>query len=238
MDLVLPTALLGLALVDSTSIGTLGVPALMLARERVAVRAFLIYLATISLFYWGLGLVILGLGGQVSSLIERAALSDDALDWGQLVVGAALLGLSFVIEPLNGPRTTPRSSRRAERLLQDPSTRTVVVTALGAGVLEAATMLPYLGAIGLLATSGWSPFGQAGALAAYVVVMALPALLLLGIRLVANRWLQPILAWVQARLFGASMRTTAAWVVGVIGVLLALDATQRLGLWERLATLG
>ena len=60
MDTVVATAaaLAALALVDSTSFGTLGIPVYMLVQPRVRVAALLGYLATIAGFYWLLGVVL------------------------------------------------------------------------------------------------------------------------------------------------------------------------------------
>jgi hypothetical protein len=64
-------------------------------------------------------------------------------------------------------------------------------------------------------------------LAGYVVVMVLPALVLLGVRLAGGQRLEPRLgrleAWLTKRTSGAS-----AWVVGIIGVLVGLDAVGAL----------
>src|SRR5699024_3681094 len=86
-----------LALVDSTSAGTLGIPVWMLARPRIRVRPVLGYLATIALFYWLLGLVLLlGLEGltRVAGQLEE----HPVVLWGQLVVGLGLLALSFLFD--------------------------------------------------------------------------------------------------------------------------------------------
>lgn len=59
MSLGLLLSLAGLALVDSTSIGTLFIPIwLLLAPGRVSVRRILVYLGTIAAFYFAVGLVL------------------------------------------------------------------------------------------------------------------------------------------------------------------------------------
>jgi hypothetical protein len=57
--------------------------------------------------------------------------------------------------------------------------------------------------------------------------MVLPALVLLGLRLGAARWVQPLLVRVGAWLERSGAEATA-WVVGIVGFLLARDALGRL----------
>lgn len=64
MSLTLALALLGLALVDNTSIGTIGVP-IFLTIARIPVQRVLLYLSTITAFYVLVGsAVLLGLLGD------------------------------------------------------------------------------------------------------------------------------------------------------------------------------
>ena len=105
--------------------------------------------------------------------------------------------------------------------------RTTVLVALVATVLELATMLPYLAAMGLLSRSGLERPWQLLVLLGYVAVMVLPALVLLALRLVAARrvepWLERIDAWMTAR-SGVAM----SWIVGLVGFLVGADALSRL----------
>jgi hypothetical protein len=229
----------GLALLDSSSVGTLGVPVWMLVQQRVRVAAVLTYLAAVAAFYWVLGVVLLsgldavgGLGGGAAGLAGARPLA-----WAQLGLGAALVLLSFAVDSTParerrarrrpGPRRVPRWTRTV--VGPEATLGSVAVLAVGAGVVEAASMLPYLGAVGILTTSGVTLAWGALALLGYVVVMITPALLLLGARLLAAGAALRVLA----RLDGWLQRSTdevLGWVVGIVGALLALDAAQRLGL--------
>jgi hypothetical protein len=108
------------------------------------------------------------------------------------------------------------------------SPRALVVLALTAGLIEAATMFPYLGAIALLAGTGLDPLGKAAVLAGYCVVMILPALGLLGLRLALSERVTPFLekvnAWFERHAVGAT-----GWILGVVGFFLAVDAASQLG---------
>lgn len=242
MDLTTLGALAALALVDSTSVGTLGVPVWMLVQPRLRVPAVLTYLAVIAAFYWVLGLAVLGgaaaLSGVVADLVDRSGTRPFL--WGQLVVGVALFGASFLFDRT---RVAARRQRRGgtptrtERLTAravgpDATMRTVAGLAVGAGLVEAASMLPYLAAVGLLVASGNGFATNAGLLAAYVLVMVLPALVLLGLRLAVHARVTPLLERVNGWLRrGAS--EALGWVLGILGFLLAADAVTRLGLLGR-----
>ncbi|MFC7491908.1 MULTISPECIES: GAP family protein [unclassified Knoellia] len=237
MELTVLGGLAVLALVDSTSFGTLGVPVWMLVQPTVRRTAVLTYLAVIAAFYWVLGLVLLigaeALGDVAGSLTDLT--TSRAFIIAQLVVGVTLFLASFGFTRKRGDaRRARRRGRptRMERLTsravgEGASLRTVTTVAVVAGVIEAASMLPYLGAIGLLTTAGLGFVGNAGLLAAYVVVMIVPALILLGLRLAVHDRVTPMLqrvnAWLQR-----SKDEMVGWVLGILGFLVATDAYQRL----------
>lgn len=233
----LAIALGGLALVDATSVGTLVLPLLMMAQPQVRAGRLLLYLATIAIFYFALGLALLVAADQLIAMVA-ATEGNRAIDVLQLIVGVTLFAGSFWPElPAVKRRRnadTASGRRRAswrERLLGPSAPPGVVIgVALAAGVVEAASMLPYLGAVGMLSASQASAPVQGAALAAYVVVMCLPALILLGLRVgFADRvapTLERIEAWLTRHTGGAIW-----WVVGILGFFLAADAATRLGLF-------
>ncbi|SHG46067.1 GAP family protein [Geodermatophilus nigrescens] len=233
MDLEL-LALVPLALVDSTSVGTLLLPIwFLLAPGRVRARRLLVFLGTIAGFYLLVGLALLA---GAEALRDRAAgLGDSsALTVVQLLLGVTLFASSFAMgRRREGSRRSGRVLRWRDRAVGggegggEGGTGVLVGLALGAGLLELATMLPYLAAIGLLGGSGLSPVLQGGVLAGYCLVMVLPALLLLALRLLAARQVEPLLARVGSWLERTGAETTA-WVVGIAGFLLARDALGRL----------
>ncbi|WP_141015026.1 GAP family protein [Nocardioides sambongensis] len=228
--------LIGLALVDSTSVGTLVLPLLMLTHPRMRASRVVVYLATISAFYLALGLALLAGADLLGELGEQVEESR-TVDVVQLVVGVGLLVGSFWPD-------TPWAKRAAERRAADATPgrarrwvdtvaaadsrwSTVVGVALAAGLIEAASMLPYLGAVALISTSGLPPAGQVATLAGYVAVMSLPALILLVARMALHRQVSPTLERLSDWL---ARRTTGAiwWAIGIIGFLVATDAARRL----------
>ncbi|WP_182112983.1 MULTISPECIES: GAP family protein [unclassified Actinotalea] len=235
MSLPVLAGLAALALVDSTSFGTLLLPVwFLLTPGRVRVARLLVFLGTVVAFYFAVGLALLA-GADV--LLERGTepLEGTAATTVQLVLGVGLLVGSFFLGPRKGPdgerRPAGRVLRWRERVMTaDGGASTygsVAVLALTATLLELATMLPYLAATGLIAASGATPLEQGGVLAAYCLVMVLPALTLLALRLVAHRLVERPLARIGAWIERTGAETTA-WVVGIVGFLLARDAAPRL----------
>ncbi len=230
MSIAILGALVGLALVDSTSFGTLVLPLMMLLSPRVRMRNVVVHLATLGLFYFGVGVLLL-LGAEAAQATVGPLLQTRAARYAQLALGIGLLVLSFVIDPKVVAKRRARrglppavpSRWRSRALGADVRLPVVVGVALAAGAVELASMLPYLGAVGLIVTSGAGLGTRLAVLGGYVVVMVLPALVLLAVRLASGQRLEPRLARVEAWL---AKRTSGAgaWVVGIIGVLLALDA--------------
>jgi hypothetical protein len=256
-----------LALLDSTSFGTLAVPVwFLLAPGRPRAGRILVYLGTIAAFYLAVGVaVLLGAG----ALLERYqdVFATRGFTWVQLALGVALFALSFRFDGKRAARrraaqeaagVTPRPGRlqrwRERALGLDaggaagagpgagpgaagrpvlvrtrPSVLPLMGLALGAGVVEVASMLPYLAAIGILSASGLPTGTNVAVLAAYCLVMVLPALLLLGGRLTAARLVDPLLRRIDAW-FAKNGEETTGWILGIIGAVLALRAASTLGI--------
>ena len=163
--------LAGLALLDSTSTGTLTIPVVMLLQPRVRFSRVLGYLTAISLFYWGLGLALATVGARITASPGlRDALESRTAYAVQLVIGVALVASSYLVDE---EAQTRRRARRGDRpsltsrmmgTVLGPRARwdAVVVLALVAGLIEAASMLPYLGAIGLITRAGLPARGAGG----------------------------------------------------------------------------
>ncbi|MCK2217882.1 GAP family protein [Actinomadura sp. ATCC 31491] len=217
MTLALALTLAALALVDSTSFGTLVIPVyLLLSGGRSRTSGLLVYLATIAAFYFLVGVALmLGLSAALDGFGE--ALSSPAAYWTQLVLGAGLFALSFPLGRRPPRRSAPRTGGPG----------TMVLLGLTAGAVEVATMVPYLAAVGLMTTSGLPAAQWLPLLAGYVLVMIAPPLALMALRGVAGAWLEPRLERLRAWLtrHSASM---VSWAVGIIGFLLARDAAAHL----------
>ncbi|MEN5075462.1 GAP family protein [Isoptericola cucumis] len=248
-----------LALVDSTSFGTLLIPVwLLMAPGRLRPGRLLAYLGTVAVFYLAVGVVVLlGAGAFLDRFGD--ALDSRPVMIAQLLLGIGLVALSFRFDGKKARARAEREGARPGRLVRwreramgldaavpgadaapgvVGTTTTVVRSrasvaplmglALGAVALEVGTMLPYLAAIGLLTASDLTTPVAGGVLAAYCVVMVLPALLLTAARLVAARRVDPLLRRLEAWLSRNAAEMTG-WVLGILGVLLALNAMGGLG---------
>lgn len=135
------------------------------------------------------------------------------------------------------PRTRAgRITRWRERLL-DPRTRgtAVMAVAVAAGLVEVATMLPYIVAMTMLADAGIDTPLRVLSLVGYCALMILPAVVLLVLRLVAaplvQRPLERFAAWMERT--GAE---NTAWIIGIIGFLIARSAATELGLFQAIGS--
>ncbi|MFJ6533348.1 GAP family protein [Microbacterium sp. NPDC091662] len=129
-----------------------------------------------------------------------------------------------------------RITRWRERLL-DPRTRgtAVMAVAIAAGLVEIATMLPYIVAMTMLADAGIDTPLRVLSLVGYCALMILPAVVLLVLRLVAaslvQRPLERFAVWMQRT--GAE---NTAWIIGIIGFLIARSAATELGLFQAIGS--
>jgi hypothetical protein len=232
MHLAFLGSLVVLALIDSTSFGTLLIPIwLLLHPGKVRVSRMLIFLGTVCAFYFAVGL---GLTQGLTAFMPRlmAFLDTRAASWGQLVIGVALFFLSFRLDPnrkrkAQGPGRIARWRERA--LGTEKGVGSLIALALTATLLEVGTMLPYLAAVGLVSAQELPAAQRVLVLAFYCLVMVLPALVLLVLRLTTGRRIEPLLRRISDWM---SKSDALSWIVGAVGVLLALDALGRLDLFN------
>ena len=151
----------------------------------------------------------------------------------QLVLGVALFGVSFVVDPLAQARRRARRGLapkepgqwRQRALGPDASVGVLMSVAVVAGLIEVASMLPYLAAVGIIVAAA-VPFGeQLLVLGGYVAVMVAPALALFAVRRTTGPRMEPRLQRMERSISRHTANATA-WVLGAIGVLLTLDASR------------
>jgi len=242
IELIVPLVLL--ALIDSTSFGTLLIPLfLMLAPGRPRPGRILLFLATVAAFYLLLGIALL-VGASSLSDTLRAMETSQPLLVTQLIVGVGLMALGTLMEPWTKAGKERRLARRAEKLARSgPSLQmrmreraidasapigAVIVLALIASLVEAASMVPYLAAIGFLTASELSLVGRAAVLFGYCLVMIAPALLLLAARLFLHDHIAPTLKRLEAFL-SRHANGAMAWVIFLVGLYLASTSLSELG---------
>jgi len=232
VTLTLAGFLMVMALVDSTSIGTLVIPVwLVLVTRRGDLGRVVAYLLTIAAFYFVLGL-LLAAGASAVGPVVADALDSRVGDVLVIGAGATLVWLSYRIDPKarakRGEDPAAGTRRWHDRITTALGTRRgIVVLALAAGTVEAASMLPYLAAIGALTVAAPGLVTTVVALVVYCLVMIAPALVILLLRVVAARWVDGPLrrfgAWAER---GAGSAT--AWLVGIVGVLMILNGAGAL----------
>ncbi|MHA7247896.1 GAP family protein [Arthrobacter tecti] len=235
MTLTLAGILAVLALIDSTSFGTLVIPLwLMLAPGRLRVTRILVFLLTVCVFYFGVGVAVY-FGAELAVEQFGDFLTTRPAQIGLLAAGLGLVAWSFSLEA-KAKREKAAGAAPSGRFLRwraravghdDGGTATggtlaLVGLALAATTVEVATMLPYLGAIGLITTSeiGWPVSG--GVLAGYCLLMVLPAVILLVLRLGAARLVDPVLRKLDGWL-ARNSTNTLSWLVGILGVVLVVN---------------
>ncbi|WP_293781027.1 GAP family protein [uncultured Aeromicrobium sp.] len=230
-----------LALIDSTSFGTLLIPIwLLTAPGRLRLGRMLVYLSTVTIAYLTLGIVLLlGAGAFLDAYGDM--LDSSAFLIGQLLLGVALMVVSHLMDTKKArARAAERAASGGGRVLRwrarimsedgtrDRSTAALAGLALTAVAVEAASMLPYLAAIGILTSQGpgWPASGVL--LTGYCLVMIAPALVLTFGRVVAHDALERPLSRLDRWLTRHAQATTA-WILGIIGFLLAAHAIFDLG---------
>ncbi|GAA3533688.1 GAP family protein [Aeromicrobium panaciterrae] len=234
MDLAALAPLVLLALVDSTSFGTLLIPIwLMLAPGRLRPGRIIVFLATVAAFYLVLGLAL------VAGLDAFSEQLSDAFDTKpaqvvQLLVGVGLLVAAFRLPGGTSAGESGRFTVWRERAVgEDGSTGGLMALAVTAAVIEAASMLPYLVAIGLIGAADLSWPSTVLVLAGYCLVMILPALVLLAVRIRAATRVEPVLQRINGWMVRNGPENTA-WIVGLVGFYVAATALNGLGVLDQI----
>jgi hypothetical protein len=220
-------SLAGLALIDSTSIGTLFIPVwLLLAPQEIRARPLLSYLGTIAVFYFVVGLLLVVGGPRIASTLDSGSMHR-ALLIVELMVGVALFALSFRVDKRKAAATARILRWRDRAVSGAGGSGGLTRLALLAALAEVATMLPYLGAIGLISTAELPDWSIPVLLGGYCMVMILPALALYSLRVFGpariDRILERLDTWVMTK--GSGL---LSWILAIAGFLLARDAATRL----------
>ncbi|MET4002868.1 hypothetical protein ABIB48_001586 [Arthrobacter sp. UYCu511] len=249
MTIAIYAQLAVLALIDSTSIGTLLIPLWLLLRPdaRRILPRILLYLGVLAFFYLLIGIAMLsGLEWALNGLNGGSLEQLPVIQWVMLLGGAGMLAYALAPNPAKrekqraivsadssagvaGTGTAGTGTgaavagaeikwhKRLSKALLSPGG--IVGLALLAGLLELPTMLPYLVAIRFLSNSTLALPGEIAVLAIYCLLMLIPALVLVLLRVLLGRRLDPLLQRVRATL-GKIAGETLLWVVGIVGFLL------------------
>ncbi|MDO4920154.1 GAP family protein [Kocuria sp.] len=209
-------ALVGLALLDSTSLGTLIIPlVLVIARRRVDVAPLAVYLGTVVAIYYALGAALMAGYDVLIGPLSRAWSSDAGI-WVRLAIGVVLI-LVGVLSPTPAPRQGPVPQPRSLSLAA------MVALGAGAALTEAATMLPYLAANGIITGMpiGWPV--RLLVLAGYCLVMIMPAIVLIGLAATFGNRVWPRLERLVPRL-EREAKVSLLWAAALVGIFLIRGA--------------
>jgi len=214
-------ALIGLALLDSMSLGTLVIPlVLVIARRRVDVIPLFFYFVTVVLIYFALGIAI-ALGFDLLADTAGRIWASEPAQWFKLIAGVGLFAYGVLApDPVKreGPRKPPRSLHPGA----------MIALGAGAALTEAATMVPYLAANGIITSMdiGW-PL-RLTLLGAYCLLMILPALVLITAAVLAGQriwpWLERIIPTLERE-----AKITLLWIAAIVGVWMAASGWSAVG---------
>ncbi|MGE7945494.1 GAP family protein [Lysinibacillus sp. NPDC093688] len=200
----------GLALLDTISPTIIGVTLfLVLTDNRNLTSRLLAYLLTVGLLYFSLGIVMmLGLNFIIEAFSN--IFQNKIVSWVIFIVGVILFTASFFI-PANKKSNIPKPKTQ--------SIFSIIIIGITTFIIEAGMALPYFAAIGLLTTINM-PFHQwLPIIAAYNIIMVLPALFIfLGYKLF-GKWINPTLVNLRNKITSSSS-SALSWMMCIVGVIL------------------
>ncbi len=219
-EIVLPVY--GLALLDTLSPATIGITVyLLLTAQRRLVRLLITYAATVAAFYFALGNgLMLGAGAFFSAFGD--AVDSNTAAWIQLMIGVALFAGSWLIP--TDRRDPDEVTSRASRAHTVPA---MVVLGVTTGLAEAATAVPYLGAVGMMTAADIGPQQWIPLLAGYNLIMVAPVIILYLVWKTMGERARSRLEKIRVALATRS-REALAWMIGIAGLMVAANAVGRL----------
>ena len=175
-----------------------------------------VYLTTVYLVYLALGIALVAGFDLIGATVTRLARTD-AAQWATLAIGVALAGFGILgPDPAKPePGTDSLGSRPTPA-----STGPMIVLGLGASLAEAATMVPYIAATGIIASSPAPWPLRILTLTLYCLVMIVPALVLLVLADTLGQRFLPKLVRIAPRL-EYEAKVTLLWVAAILGLHLA-----------------
>ena len=200
-----------LALVDSINPSAFAVTIYLLLATRRPTSRVLAYVTGIFVAYFTVGLLLV-LGLDVLKA-KFSGYLDGPVAYGiQGVVGAVLLYYSFY--PPGGKNKKPKD--RTPRSLNH-----VAIFGLGLliSLVEFSTTFPYLGAIGMISTSGLPMVQWLPVLVIYNLIMIVPPLLMLVAYKLMGERIRGRLERMRDKIREGS-RDTMLWIIGIVGFFL------------------
>ncbi|MFE3573577.1 GAP family protein [Lysinibacillus sp. NPDC059133] len=200
----------GLALLDTLSPTIIGITLfLVLTDNRNLTSRLFAYLLTVGLLYFSLGIIMmLGLNFIMEAFSN--IFQNKIVSWVIFIVGVILFIASFFI-PANKKSNIPKPKTQ--------SIFSIIIIGVTTFIIEAGTALPYFAAIGLLTTIDIPFYQWLLIIAAYNIIMILPALLIfLGYKLF-GKLINPSLVKLRNKI-SSSSSSALSWIMCIVGVIL------------------
>jgi hypothetical protein len=188
-----------------------------------------LFLGTVAAFYLLLGIALL-LGASLLLDTLRQTGNSQPLRIAQLVVGIGFTAFGVLKEPWTKAGKQRRVARRAEKFARSGPSLLMRMRGLASdasAAIEAASMIPYLAAIGFLTASELSLIGRSVVLFWYCLLMITPALLLLVARLSLHGYVSPLLIKLEA-ILSRNASEVIAWALSLIGLYMVADSLKAL----------
>ncbi|KAB8125964.1 hypothetical protein F9U64_21090 [Gracilibacillus oryzae] len=210
----------GLALLDSLSFASILITIyLLLSKTGFSSPKILIYLMTVSSFYFILGVgLIYGLEVMIQTWIGRWNELKFA-PYIQFGAGILLVMVSLWLD------SKPKRQNKLSRVKPHNTYKSMISLGITVAVLEAATMLPFLAAIGMITSNNLPIIQWLPMLAVYCFIMIAPALILLTIKAAAGQKAKPILNMVSRKVEPFASEALSL-ITCIAGLWLAANASQ------------
>lgn len=208
----------GLALLDTLSPTIVGVTLyLILTNKRNLTSRLFIYLFTVALLYFSLGVaMMLGLNYIIETFSN--IFQNKVFSWIIFIVGVILFVGSFFI-PTNKKNNIPKPKTQ--------SISSIIFIGITTFLIEASAAFPYFAAIGLLTTNNIPTYQWLPIIATYNIIMVLPALLIfLGYKLFGS-WINSKLVNLHHKLSNTS-NSALSWIMCIVGLILIFNTLDYL----------
>ncbi|MGE6260099.1 GAP family protein [Heyndrickxia sporothermodurans] len=209
----------GLALLDTLSPATIGVTVYLLLTEKEKLtKCLLIYLLTVALLYFLVGVsLMLGLGYLVDTISK--ILQNRIISWVIFIIGGLLFITSFFVQ-----------TKKKQTKLPVPKSKSILsMLTLGftTFLIEVGTAFPYFASIGLMINSNLSWFEWISILSAYNFIMILPPLLLFTFYLLFSKWITKPLQKLHMKTSN-NKGTALSWIMCIVGFILMFNSLDYL----------
>lgn len=205
-----------LALLDMFSPAIIGVTVyVLLAGREKKHRLIIAYLTTVIVFYFCTGVfLMLGLDIVFSPLADVLS-SNTAKILMTIVGGILFIGSWFVPKKKAVESPKPKNFKL----------KSMIGLGITTSILEVATAIPYFAAIGLMISRNVSFLEWLPVLLGYNVIMVVPALILLLLHMLFQRFMQKPLKNLQA-LFQRNTSSALSWIMFFVGIILLANGSN------------